>query len=149
MDQRILLGHLIVGAIAIALDRPVCTLEQPGGCLATAAGIVVEQDDPLAWRAGDPDPHPVFGGCRLIAVDDLDRRFVDADVTAAAQPFIHQVDQRLDPFSQCNDPGGLRCARQTDPVTGKDRLLPVQRQCIDVFAGDQMRQQPRRRIGSR
>jgi hypothetical protein len=53
----------------------------------------------------------VFGGSWFVAVDDLHRRFIDADVAAAAQPLIHQVNQWLDPLGECDDPGRLRRPR--------------------------------------
>jgi hypothetical protein len=74
--------------------------------------------------------------------------FIDADIAAATQPLIHQVDQRLDPLGERDDPDGLRGSRQLNPVPGEDRFLAVQRQRIDVFTGDQMGEQPGRRIRS-
>ncbi len=96
--------------------------------------------------AGHPHPHPVLGSGWFFAVDDLHRCFIDADVAAGAQPLIHQVDRWLDPLGERDNPGGLRPPRQAHPVAGEDRLLAVQRQRIDVFAGDQMSQKPGRRI---
>jgi hypothetical protein len=77
---------------------------------------------------------------RFFAVDDLHRRFINADVAAAAQPLIHQINQWLDAVGQRDDPGSLRGSRQAHPIAGEDRFLAVQRQRIDVFAGDQMGQ---------
>jgi len=88
----------------------------------------------------------MLGGGGPLAVDNLHRCFIDADVAAGAQPFIHQVDQWLDPLGECDDPGRLRRPRQAHPVTGKDRFLAVQRQRIDVLTGDQVGQEPGRRI---
>ncbi len=71
---------------------------------------------------------------------------IDADIAAAAQPLIHQVNQWLDPLGECDDPGRLRRPRQAHPVAGEDRLLAVQRERINVFTGDQMGEQPGCRI---
>jgi len=111
VDKAVFLSYLIVGVVTIALDDPVRTLEQPCRHFVAPARIVVEEDDPLPWGTGNSYPHPVFGGCRLLAVDDLHRRFIDADVAAAAQPLIHQVNQWLDPLGKSDDPGRLRGPR--------------------------------------
>src|SRR5882757_3476847 len=116
VHQAIVFGDLVVSAIAIALDYAVRPLEQTRGHLATAAGIVVEEDNPLSWRTGNPDPHPMLCGCWFFAVDDLHRRLIDADVAAAAQPLIHQVNQRLNPLGECDNPGGLRGPRKAHAV---------------------------------
>ncbi len=47
---------------------------------------------------------------------------------------------------RADNPGGLRGARQAYPVALEDRLLAIQRQRIDVFAGDQVREHSRCRI---
>src|SRR5450631_535168 len=136
MDETVLLRHLIVGAMAIALKGPVYAVEQTFSYFVSAARIVVEEDDPPARRTGDPNPHPVFCGGRLVAVEDLQWCLIDADIAAATQLLIHQVDQRLDSLGERNDPGGLGGPRQLNPVPGEDRFLTVQRQRIDVFTGD-------------
>jgi hypothetical protein len=80
----------------------------------------------------------VFCGGWLVAVNDLQLCFIDAGVATGAQSLIHQIDQWLDPLGERDDPGGLRGARQLNPVPGEDRFLAVQWQRIDVFAGNQM-----------
>ena len=139
---------LIVGTVAIALDHPMCALEEPRSHLARTTGIVVKEDDPLARGTCDPHPHPVRRTRRLLAVDHLYRRLIDADVTAAAEPLIHQVDQRLDSLPERDNPGGLRGPGKIDPVACADRLQAIQRQRIDILAGDQVGKQPRCRIRS-
>ena len=108
VQERILFGDLVVGAIAIALDHPVRAFKEPRGHLARTTGIVIKEDDPLARGTGDSHPHPVLRACRLLTVDDLHRRLIDADIAAALQPLIHEVDERLDPLPERDNPGGLR-----------------------------------------
>jgi len=125
-----LLTHLIIGVVAVALQVAADPFEQSCDHLGTAAGIVVEQDDAPPGRTGYPHPHVVLSARGERALEHLHWGFIHADVTALAQPLVHQVDQRLYALSQGNDPGRLRGARQLHPVALEDGLLAVQRQRI-------------------
>ena len=70
----------LVGLIAVTLQIPAATLNESVGDLAAAARVIIEEDDPLMFGTGDPDPHPVQRTRRFIAVQHLDAGLIDAHV---------------------------------------------------------------------
>jgi hypothetical protein len=82
--ELMLLGHPIIGCPAIGLQIPARTIEQTRRRLITATGIMIKEDDALAWGTGHPHPHVMLGGGCPLALEHLDGGFIHADVPALA-----------------------------------------------------------------
>jgi hypothetical protein len=82
-------------------------------------------------------------GSLAILFEYLDPGFISLQVGRTVLRLPHQMDQRFEHLIQTDDPVRHAGAAQLMAQTFEHLLLPVQRQTIGIFGGDQVGQQGR------
>src|SRR5882762_4127512 len=93
VHQPELLCHRGIRFPAIREQNPPVILQQPlRYCPSSGCVVVEEHDPPPRWTAG-PYPHPVLGGGRLVAMQDLQTRLVTVDQRMLEHLLVQEVNE--------------------------------------------------------
>src|SRR6185312_9896966 len=86
-------GDDAIGLIAVGEQDPLVPVQQALGYRPTPRGVVVKEYDPAARRATGSHPHPMLGGGRLVAVQDLQACLVTVDERLPEHLLVEKVNE--------------------------------------------------------